>query len=149
MWHNQFFTSQLSFLSNNRPSKPDVSCLLDGKKVDIEIAHLYGTQQEAMAILGKHLSEHTKDELARLQENSTAEHRLITALNRILEQKSHKRYNSQHVWLVIRNVHPKWNTTKIRAASDSIVLPQEHPFEQIWIIGDPQANSGVFCLKRQ
>jgi hypothetical protein len=147
-WHNQHFEQQLRFVSNNRPAKPDVSCLLDGSKVDLEIAHLYGTQQDAMSILGKDLSEHMKNELARLQANSTVEQRLIVALNRILEQKAHKRYNSQSVWLVIRNAHPRWDADKILAASSSINLPNEHIFEQIWIIGDLNATSGALCIKQ-
>jgi hypothetical protein len=146
-WHNQHFVKQLQFISNNRPAKPDVSCLLDGNRIDLEIAHLYGTQQDAMTILGKDLSEHMKNELARLQANSTVEQRLILALNRILEQKAHKRYNSQNVWLVIRNVHPHWNAEKILAASSGINLPKEHIFTQIWIIGDLTAASGALRIK--
>ncbi len=146
-WYNITFTKQLTFLSNNQPSKPDVSCLLDGNKIDIEIAHLYGTEQEAMAILGKELGEHTRRELVKQQINSTTEQRLVSALNRILEQKSHKQYASQHAWLVIRNAHPGWNTEKIKFASDQIVQPLNHPFEQVWIVGDLEAKSGALCIQ--
>lgn len=145
-WYNTTFNNHLTFLTNNQPAKPDVSCLLDGNKIDIEIAHLYGTEQDAMSILGKELSEYTKSELAQLEKTTTAEQRLISALNRILEQKSHKHYNSEHTWLVIRNVHPGWNTEKIKRASDKIVLPLNHPFEQIWIVGDITAASGALLI---
>jgi hypothetical protein len=142
-WYNEKFEDQLTFIRNNQPAKPDVSCMLNNKRVDIEIAHLYGTEQEAMSILGKALSEHTKSALALLKESSTAEQRLLKALNRILEQKSHKHYDSSHTWLVIRNAHPRWNAEKIKAVGDKIVFSQSHPFEQIWIVGDLHAQSGV------
>ena len=52
---------------HNEPSQPDVSAWLDGERLDIEIAHLYGSEQEAMKILGKDLSPKTQRELRYLE----------------------------------------------------------------------------------
>ncbi|MEP0074090.1 MAG: hypothetical protein ABJE79_15465 [Marinomonas sp.] len=90
---------------HNDPMRPDVSCLFEGERLDIEIAHLYGSEEEAMELLGRDLSEKTKQILAQLKEEP-ADERLLKSLNRILENKSSKCYKTERVWLVIRNTHP-------------------------------------------
>lgn len=130
---------------HNRPSKPDASCLLEGQRLDLEIAHLYGSEKEAMQLLGRNLAPHTRQELENLQKTH-AKDRLMCALNRILANKAQKTYQSSRVWLVIRNAHPAWTTLEIQKLEHHIEVPEDHPFEQIWIVGDMQGKSGIFQL---
>lgn len=135
----------LRHIWHNKPSKPDVSCFLDGERLDLEIAHLYGNEAEAMAILGRDLSPETHRALAELaQEN--ADRRLLTALNRILSAKALKRYHSRRVWLVVRNANPHWSRKDIEELQHHIDVPGGHPFEQIWMVADMKADSGIIQL---
>lgn len=145
-WYTLQFQQKMSFLHLNSPSKPDASCLLNGRQVDLEIAHLYGSQAEAMQILGKPLEQRTLDDLQHLEQSTSIQQRLVKALNRILSSKAHKHYDSAHPWLVIRNAHPAWQADDIRENCKQIKLTSNHPFEQIWIIGDWQGKSGVVKL---
>ncbi|WP_221793469.1 hypothetical protein [Oceanobacter mangrovi] len=134
---------KIRHLWHNRPRKPDVSCLLEGSKLDIEVAHLYGSEAEAMAILGRHLNADTRRELIEQALEQNTDQRLVNALNRILAQKAGKSYRSQRVWLLIRNAHPAWNARKIQQFINKIQIPERHPFEQIWILGDMHGTSGI------
>lgn len=137
---------EIRHLWHNRPSKPDVSCRLEGKRLDMEIAHLYGTELEAKQILGRDLNEGTCLELRNLDIVTQPDERLLKALNRILANKSQKQYRSQRVWLVIRNAHPAWDRAQIEALRDKIDVPPTHPFEQIWMVGDWAGESGIVQL---
>ncbi len=120
---------------HNQPRKPDISCYLGEQKLDLEIAHLYGSEQEAMHRLGRELSAQTRHELSHLH-STPPDHRLLEALNRLLVLKSNKRYHTHRVWLVIRNANPLWATRDFEQNSHLIKRIQAHPFEQIWLIGD-------------
>jgi len=145
-WYEHDTGKPIRHLWHNRPNKPDVSCRLEGERLDLEIAHLYGTEQEAMAILGRELSELTRTELRNLVEKSEANQRLLVALNRILYNKSLKQYKTKRVWLVIRNAHPAWDKPQIEALKHCIDVPPDHPFEQIWLVGDLEGKSGIVQL---
>ncbi|WJG10725.1 hypothetical protein [Aliiglaciecola sp. LCG003] len=142
-WYQQKFQVSYRFISHNQPSKPDVSCLIDHKPIDIEIAHLYGSEQEAMKILGRFLDSRTREALQKLRESCNTPQRFTHALNHILRNKASKSYQSEHTWLVIRNAHPAWNSDKIRKQIEHIDIPVSHPFEQIWVLGDLTAKSGA------
>ena len=145
-WYEHDTGKRIRHLWHNRPSKPDVSCRLEGERLDLEIAHLYGTEQEAMQILGRELSDLTRQELRQLEQNTLPAQRLLKALNRILLNKSYKHYKTKRVWLVIRNAHPAWDTEQIKALQHCIDVPTRHPFEQIWIVGDWAGKSGIVQL---
>lgn len=145
-WYEQQTGKPIRHLWHNRPTKPDVSCRFEGQRLDIEVAHLYGSEQEAMQILKRDLSDKTRQELQKLEKNTAPESRLLTALNRILLNKSFKHYKTQRVWLVIRNAHPAWSKTEIQALQHYITVPSSHPFEQIWIVGDWDGKSGIVQL---
>lgn len=140
------FKKQIHYQHHNLPIKPDISCTLEGKTLDLEIAHLYGSEQEAMQILGRELSATIRKELRALNRSSETNDRLLNALNRILANKSQKNYDSMRVWLVIRNAHPAWNVSEIEALQNKIVLPNKHPFEQIWVIGDFIGTTGILRI---
>ncbi|MCC5796821.1 MAG: hypothetical protein JJU48_05800 [Methylophaga sp.] len=130
---------------HNEPQQPDVSCYFDHQRLDIEIAHIYGSEEEARLILGKSASLRTLEVLHELM-NIPAEQRLLSALNAILESKSHKRYHSERVWLVLRNANPLWTRQEIEVNRHLVSIPEAHPFEQIWVVGDMRGESGIVQL---
>ena len=137
---------EIRHLWHNRPNKPDASCLLEGDRLDLEIAHLYGSEVEAMTLLGRDASEQTLQALRELDTTSSSHERLLSALNRILENKAKKRYQSERVWLVIRNMHHEWKAHDIEKAKHAIHVPNDHMFESIWLVGDEKAQSGIVQL---
>ena len=145
-WYEKNTGEKIRHIWHNQPQKPDVSCYLKGERLDLEIAHLYGSEEEAMRILGRELGDKTKQELKQLALFSDAHERLIEALNRILESKSQKSYQSQRVWLVIRNANPAWDREEISTLQHKIQVPNGHQFEQIWIVGDMAGKSGIVQL---
>ena len=140
------FGISISYLCHNTPSKPDVSCELDGQRIDFEIAHLYGSEQEAMDILGRELTEETRQALQDLTHNGDTDNRLQKALLRILQNKAVKHYDSAKVWLVIRNAHPSWRVNDALHLFQSLAFPDSHPFEQIWLIKDFSGQEGILRL---
>jgi len=145
-WYEHETGNPIRHLWHNRPAKPDVSCRFEGDRLDLEVAHLYGGEQEAMQILKRELSDKTRQALQELERNTEPHARLLTALNRILFNKSFKRYKTKRVWLVIRNAHPAWGKNQILALQHCISIPSAHPFEQIWIVGDWDGKSGIVQL---
>tara|TARA_R110002167_G_scaffold94762_12_gene252727 strand:- start:20 stop:535 length:516 start_codon:yes stop_codon:yes gene_type:complete len=137
---------EIRHIWHNEPNRPDVSCILEGSRLDLEIAHLYGSEQEAMKILGRSLSDKTRSELREQACCSDVHQRLLNALNRILINKAQKHYDSQRVWLVIRNAHPAWTSDTIAQLQDQINVPCKHPFEQIWMVADFKGVSGIIPL---
>ncbi len=145
-WYEHDTGKQIRHIWHNRPIKPDVSCQFEGDRLDLEVAHIYGSAQEAMQLLGRELSEITLQALRDLEKVADPHSRLLRALNRILENKSHKRYKTKRVWLILRNTHPAWSADEIKALQHHIDVPSDHPFEQIWIVGDFDGKSGIVQL---
>lgn len=143
--YEQRFGVAMRHIWHNEPARPDVSCYYDDQKLDLEVAHLYGSEVEAMHILGRELSTNTHQELMALL-RTPPQHRLITALNRIIKSKAEKKYQTERVWLVIRNANPFWTRRDILQHHNKLNMPRQHPFEQIWLIGDMQGQSGIMAL---
>lgn len=137
------FHQQMQHIWHNQPAKPDVSCYFEGERLDLEVAHLYGSEIEAMQVLGRNLTRETQQALSALQSVPPAE-RLLTSLNRLIQQKATKHYDSQRVWLVIRNANPLWSADDFRRCQALLSRPLSHPFQQIWLIGDFRGESGLF-----
>jgi hypothetical protein len=137
---------EIRHIWHNEPNRPDVSCVLEGSRLDLEIAHLYGSEQEAMKILDRCLSEKTRAELREQACCSDVHQRLLNALNRILMNKAQKHYDSKRVWLIIRNAHPAWTAETIMMLQHQINVPVDHPFEQIWMVADFKGSSGIIQL---
>ncbi|MFC3095725.1 hypothetical protein DRW07_07570 [Alteromonas sediminis] len=140
------FNCDFSFVSHNMPKKPDVTCKLGTEIIDIEIAHLYGSQAEAQHLLGKSLSNKTIEELICLELTSDPTERFVSALNRILLNKSEKTYDSKRVWLVIRNANPNWTRNAVLNNLEKIQVPSQHCFEQVWFITDVNGDDGLIKL---
>lgn len=130
---------------HNEPSRPDVSCMFEDRRLDLEIAHLYGSEAEAMSILGRSLTDATRNELHALDQEAVDD-RLLKALNRILLGKSKKTYSTERVWLVIRNAHPLWSAADVKIQGSHIDVPDDHLFEKIWVLGDMAGRSGIVRL---
>lgn len=145
-WYENNTGHHIRHIWHNEPDRPDVSCKLEGQRLDLEVAHLYGSEQEAMQILGRELSERTRQELRLLTALTDTHARLLNALNKILHNKSLKHYQSERVWLIIRNAHPAWGTNEIKSLQHHIHVPPENPFEQVWIVGDFEGKSGIVQL---
>lgn len=141
---------------HNEPAKPDVSCHLDGKPLDLEVAHLYASSSEAK-ILTHHITHQVEpdskptpeaQELLRYLKDLTeldVQQRLQTALGNILKQKSNKHYLSDRVWLIIRNVSPVWQRADFLRQRNPCLLPS-HPFEQIWLLPDYEGQQSLIRL---
>ena len=145
-WYEKDTGRHIRHIWHNKPRKPDISCELEGGHLNIEVSHLYGSEQEAMIILGRVLSEVTHNALQELVKISDPHSRLLSALNRILHNKSQKTYRSNRVWLVIRNAHPAWDKDEIQALQHCIKVPPVHPFEEIWMVADMTGKSGIVQL---
>lgn len=145
LYERRFHTRARDII-HNEPSKPDVTCHIDHQNLDLEIAHLYGSADEAMLLLGRSIDDEITQKLNEQAFINGAHERLMSALNAILCSKAAKRYESDRVWLVIRNAHPAWSSDEIKRATCEISVPDNHPFEQIWIIGDFEGQSGIVKL---
>ncbi|MEO2281369.1 hypothetical protein [Pseudoalteromonas pernae] len=120
---------------HNEPAKPDVSCYMNDERLDIEIAHLYANEHEAMAVLGRPLSLDIQRQLAQLALNPSCE-QLEQALSRLLEAKAKKTYDSKRVWLLIRNASTLWQHDDFVHLGAHLPVPKGHEFEQIWLLSD-------------
>jgi uncharacterized phage protein gp47/JayE len=68
-------------------------------------------------------------------------------LNAILKNKAGKTYDSNKVWLVIRNAHPAWNREQVLNAMSKINIPDGYQFDQIWLVADFTGKSGIVRLR--
>ena len=139
------FGIKMQHIWHNEPAKPDVSCYLEQQRLDLEIAHLYGSEAEAMKILGRELKGGTLDALQSLTQFPVAE-RLLQALDKLISNKAQKSYDSEKVWLVIRNAHPDWHAEELAQTPHLLKIPPKHPFEQIWLVADMTGQAGLVPL---
>jgi hypothetical protein len=139
------FGVKMRHIWHNEPAKPDVSCYLEQQKLDLEIAHLYGSEAEAMKILGRELKGGTLEALQSLEQWPVAE-RLLQALDKLIINKAQKSYDSDKVWLVIRNAHPDWHAQELEQTPHLLEIPPKHPFEQIWLVADMTGQAGLVPL---
>jgi hypothetical protein len=133
--YEQQFGVHMRHIWHNEPNKPDVSCYKGNEQLDIEVAHLYASETEAMAVLGRPLSIAMQRSLAEMAQAPDSQ-RLRNALEKILTQKATKHYHSERTWLLIRNASPLWHQADFEEALTDINLVQPHPFEQIWLLCD-------------
>ncbi|WP_372761263.1 hypothetical protein [Pseudoalteromonas sp.] len=133
--YEQQFGVHMRHIWHNEPNKPDVSCYKGGQQLDIEVAHLYASETEAMAVLGRELSIPMQRALADMAQ-APSEQQLRFALQRLLLQKAAKRYHSARTWLLIRNASTIWHKADFELQLGAFSVPQSHQFEQIWLLCD-------------
>ncbi|MEJ6474978.1 hypothetical protein [Pseudoalteromonas piscicida] len=129
------FAVHMRHIWHNEPNKPDVSCYQGEAQLDLEIAHFYASEKEAMAVLGRPLSLSIQRELAAMSQAADSDP-LSLGLQRLLNQKAKKRYESDRVWLVIRNASPIYHSEDFKRLSAAWEIPDFHPFEQVWVLCD-------------
>ncbi len=137
---------ELKFVNLQKPPEADGLCLLNGKSLSIEVAHVYGTSADVRYLLGrKGYSEPTKEEkfqsgLIPLNE------RIIGPMNIVLKQKANKEYLSSPVWLLIRVGIPILTVEEFLMYQEEIKIPDSHPFEEIWLMCGPSLQFGFMQL---
>lgn len=146
-WFESLYQIPMRNIWHNEPSKPDISCHLDGEPLDLEIAHLYASASEAK-ILTQEIILQTQDTEAAVNASDKelellnyladlvemdSKLRLETALTRLLTNKAKKTYDSPRVWLVIRNASPLWKSKEFELCIEGFNMPK-NPFEQIWLL---------------
>ena len=145
--YEQVYKTPMRNIWHNEPSRPDISCHLNGKPLDLEIAHLYASASEAKILTREIIqqvqgsesfitpSEKEQELLNYLSDliNMSSQKRLVTALTRILASKAKKTYDSSRVWLVIRNASPLWQAEDFLQCIPYFQI-DENPFEQIWLL---------------
>lgn len=144
LYEKQFGTP-MRHIWHNLPRKPDVSCYLNGSRLDLEIAHIYGSEAEAKMILSREVDDKMVGVFHQLHLLPVTD-RLMAALNAVLASKAQKNYHSHRVWLVLRNMNSLWQQTDFEKNRHQILLPEAHPFDQIWLIGDAKGHSGILQL---
>jgi hypothetical protein len=113
--------------------------LLDGKQLGVEVAHLYGTGQDAERITGavqKRRNPLTEEERMDNRLKPFRERVLAELNTKVLGKKAKKRYRRNPVWLLVRNMFPLWNRQDFEQHMDEIIVPIEHPFEHIWLLDE-------------
>ena len=119
---------------HNDPAKPDVSCFLQGQQLDLEIAHLYASEDEAKWVSGRQQDDPIWRYLSELAQLDSAA-KLHHALERLLSSKAQKHYDSERVWLVIRNASPLWHRQQFIEALPQLTI-NGGEFEKIWLLPD-------------
>jgi hypothetical protein len=137
-WFESLYQIPMRNIWHNEPSKPDISCHLDGEPLDLEIAHLYASASEAKILTqeiilqtqGTEAAVNASDKelellnyLADLVEMDS-KLRLETALTRLLTNKAKKTYDSPRVWLVIRNASPLWKSKEFERCIEGFNMPK-------------------------
>jgi hypothetical protein len=128
-----------------KPPKPDAYCTLDGESLYVEVLHIYGTEVDARISLGRS-GEHapSKKDLRRAGSIPLAVN-YITTLNAKLAKKATRKYDSERVWLLVRSGSILWNRTYFEEHQSAIVIPENHLFEEIWLVCGPTVGYG--CLR--
>jgi|TARA_B110001454_G_scaffold137289_1_gene127572 hypothetical protein len=145
--YEHIYKTPMRNIWHNEPSKPDISCHLNGKPLDLEIAHLYASSSEAKILTREIISQvQGSDSIIKPSDkelellhylsdlvNMDSQQRLTTALTHLLNSKAKKTYDSSRVWLVIRNASPLWKTKDFEQCIKHFNMPK-NPFEQIWLL---------------
>ena len=128
---------QIEFCSLLNPPKPDALCKKDGEDLFIEVGHFYGTDSDAKKRLGRTGQSYPTEEDQQESRMMPFEYRVLTRLNNLLKSKSAKTYEGSPVWLLIRNGFPVLDKSGFLEYSDNIVVPENHSFEEIWLLCCP------------
>lgn len=128
---------QIEFCSLLNPPKPDTLCKKDGEDLFIEVGHIYGRESDAKKRLGRTGQSAPTEKEQYISRMVPLNYRVLTPLNNLLKSKSAKTYEGSPVWLLIRNGFPVFDKSDFLEHSDNIVVPENHPFEEIWLLCCP------------
>jgi len=127
------------------PPDPDCYCLLNGERIGVEVAHLYGSQRDARKRLGKERAEEQTKEEGSADSGVPLNVRILPELNRIIADKAKKCYGGK-TWLLIRNAFPPWTRDDFEQYISEISIPEDHSFNEIWLLCDRDGSSGILRL---
>lgn len=137
---------ELQFIELRSPPEPDGYCLLDGQPLYIEVGHIYGTQSDVKRLLGRTGKSAPSAKQKLLSAMVPLDHRLLVPLNNLLLDKATKTYAATRVWLLIRSAFPLWDCSDYDQHLKDIVVPKNHPFEQIWLLCGQTSAAGAIRL---
>lgn len=138
--------ARFHFKELRKPPEPDALCELDGEDLYVEVGHVYGTTSDVKQLLGRTGLQAPSQKEKQTSTMVPLDVRLLTPLNRLLADKATKKYRATRVWLLIRSAFPLWNLRDFQEHRSRILVPEEHPFEQIWLLCGAQASSGILRL---
>ena len=137
----------LTYVERCLPPLPDTRCTLADEDVYIEVAHVYGCPSDAKRLLGRQgrsYPDAAEQQRTRLTPLSS---RIGDNLARVLQCKCEKTYSAASVWLLVRNANPLWTYSDFQSyLADTSITLGEHPFEQLWLLCGPRADSGIIDL---
>lgn len=134
--YNRIHKRHLHFVRQCKPPKPDAICLHIKKEIGIEVAHTYGSGEEAAIRLGNRNSVDFLDILHQKRRITPVDIRALNSLNTILTKKATRTYDVSPTWLLIRNGFPLWSLLDYRKCKSEVFVPKETPFRQIWLLCD-------------
>ena len=137
----RFFFKEL-----RKPPEPDAYCEFDGEALYVEVGHVYGAVSDVKQLLGRTGSSAPTQEEKQASAMVPLDVRVLIPLNRLLAEKASKNYRAPRVWLLVRSAFPFWNLHDFQEHQSQILIPAEHPFEQIWLLCGAQASSGILRL---
>jgi len=132
----------LQFIELRKPPEPDGYCLLYGQPLYIEVGHFYGTLSDVKRLLGRTGRATPTENQKLLSTMVPLDRRLLEPLNTLLAEKARKTYSASRVWLLIRSASPLWDHNDFEQHINSIVVPERHPFEQIWLLCGQTSSAG-------
>ena len=119
---------------------------MDGQDIYIEVSHLYGLSSDAKRLLGRRGHSYPGTEEQQQARLTPLSIRIGQAFLTLLQDKCEKTYNTDSVWLLIRNANPLWVYSDFKAYLADINIPPKHPFERIWLLCGRGADSGIIDL---
>jgi hypothetical protein len=134
--YNQTHRRKLTFLQLGHPPMPDAICRLGRRDLGIEVAHCYGSWDDAALRLGHRLASQIPKIAQQARRTTPLDVRVLSTLNEVLTKKSTREYDFGPVWLVVRNAFSAWSARDYRRRQDDIMLPTTTPFGQIWLVCD-------------
>ena len=139
----------LVYVGQCTPPIPDTKCTLEGRTIYIEVAHLYGAGSDAQRLLGRKGNAYPSAEKQKAARLNPLDVRIGDEFTRILNQKATKTYTGEPRWLLIRNANPLWNYYDFKSYLSNVTIPPKTPFEKIWLLCGPTAESGIIQLPVQ
>ena len=144
--YNKQHPGHLAYVEHCQPPFPDTRCTMDGQDIYIEVAHLYGHPSDAKMLLGRQGHSYPGPAEQKQARLTPLSRRIGQEFLAILQKKCEKTYNTDLVWLLIRNANPLWAYSDFQSYRADINVPPKHPFERIWLLCRPKADSGIIDL---
>jgi len=140
---------EISFIRSLQPPYPDTLCIKNGTELHIEVGHIYGTIGDTKLLLGREGNSAPSTQELSLSTMLPLNKRFIYPLNSLLAKKSKKNYKGNSIWLIIRSGNLLWNRDEFEKHINEILLPNIHPFDQIWLLCGPRSDFGIMRLDNE